>query len=120
MYSDVYGYYNICSENYIQKIEYEKIIEIILEQNCFVQIDNQTFRNDNDFPWINIVIAYTEDGCYSIKDEKLDEVNLIAIVTSKRNDQTIYRDKLLRISRKLHWALFLEEDEEGNENIEIK
>ena len=118
MYSNQYRYYEIHGDNYSQKMEYRKIVKIILDQNCFVQKDNQIFKNKDDFPWISIGIVYTQNDNYATKNEK-KEINLITIVTQKNIDQSIYTNVLLNIAKELNWKLFLEEDDEGNENIEI-
>ena len=55
MFSNLYGYYKIHGNTYFKKINYEKIIKIILNQNYFIQADNQSFKNDNSFPWVNIL-----------------------------------------------------------------
>jgi hypothetical protein len=48
-------------------------------------------------------------------------VNLVAIVSSKNPDldQQIYIDTFKQIANKLNWKLYLETDDEGNENIEV-
>ena len=119
MFSNQYGYYLIHGSDFSQGIDYEKIVEIILKQNCFLQIDNQIFKNNDNFPWINIGIVYTMDGNYSTNNKKLDKINLITITTSKKYDQTIYITELIKVAEKIGWKLYSEEDEFGNENIEI-
>lgn len=122
MWSDRYNYYNIQSdENFSQKINIETVIDILLESNYFKQKNHQLFENTENFPWSEIVLAETEDGNFNSSDKKNDFVNLIAIVCSKGQDidQQIYLDAFLEIANNLNWKLFLEEDDEGNKNVEI-
>lgn len=63
----------------------------------------------------------TEKGDFGSTEKILNYVNLISIVCSKGNniDQSVYTTILLNIAKKLSWKLFLEEDDCGNENVEI-
>lgn len=123
MWSDRYNYYNIQSdENFSQKLNIETVIHTLLESNCFNQKNHQSFENREDFPWSEIVLAETKDGNFNSSDKKIDFVNLIAIVCSKGQniDQQIYLDAFLEIANNLNWKLFLEEDDEGNKNVQIR
>jgi hypothetical protein len=90
MFSNEYRYYAIHGNNFSEKIQYKNIVGIIIKQNCFIQTGNQTFKNNNNFPWIDMSIFYTQNGNYSVNNKKLIEVNLITIITSKEIDQKIY------------------------------
>jgi hypothetical protein len=91
-----------------------------------------------NFPWINIGIVYTKDGNYAINNRsrtrteglpgiklsprmknEIKKINLITVTTSRKIEQNIYIEKLLNIANKINWKLYLEEDEDGNENIVI-
>ena len=63
----------------------------------------------------------TYDGNFSASDKENQFVTLIAIVCSKGKnvDQQIYIDAFKQIANNLKWKLYLEEDDEGNEDIEI-
>lgn len=122
MWSDRYNYYNIQSdENFSQKINTETVVHILLESNYLKQKNHHSFENRENFPWVEIMLTETKDGNFSSSDKKNDLVNLVAIVCSKEQDidQQIYLDAFLEIANNLNWKLFLEEDDEGNKNIEI-
>ncbi|GHV86618.1 hypothetical protein AGMMS50230_22260 [Spirochaetia bacterium] len=120
MYSNLYNYYNICDYDFSTEHDYAIIVKTILENNGLKQKAQNLFENQNDFPWIDIGITYTRDGNYTIDNTKVDKINLITIVVLKKIDQLIYTNVLLGIAKKLSWKLFLEEDDDGNENIEIE
>jgi hypothetical protein len=48
-------------------------------------------------------------------------VNLISLTGSKQNTKNLqkYIEMLLPIAKKLNWRFFIEEDDEGNEYVEI-
>lgn len=123
MWSDRYNYYNIQSDaNYSQQVETNKIVKILMSTNCFIQTTHQTFTNNKTFPWVDIIISGTTDGDFASTDVRLPFVNLISIVCSKGNpdNDSIYKKTFLEIAGKLGWKLFLEMDDDGKENIEIK
>ena len=123
MWSDKYNYYNIQSDNqFSQKVEIKTIVDILLQTNLLVQKNHQSFTNSKSFPWVDIIIVQATNGDFAATDKPLSHVNLIAIVCSKGNEinQTIYKQTFLNIAAKLNWKLFLEADDEGNENIEVK
>lgn len=123
MWSDRYNYYNIRSDkNLSSKLNIETVIRSLLESNCFNQKDHQSFENSENFPWSEIILVESKDGNFNSSDKKIDFVNSIAIVCSKGQniDQQIYLDAFLEIANNLNWKLFLEEDDEGNENLEIR
>jgi hypothetical protein len=123
MWSDKYNYYNIQSDKYFsQKTDTERVVNILLETDCFIQKNHQSFTNAETFPWVDVIIVETADGNFSATDKPFPQVNLIAIVCSKATeiDQLVYKNVFLSIADKLNWKLFLEADDNGNENIEIK
>jgi hypothetical protein len=119
MWSNSYCYYNLYDYNFSTEYDYEIIIQTILEHNCFEQKSQNLFGNKNEFPWISIGIGYTRDGNYIIDNIKVDKINILPVVTLKKIDQSKYINYMLKISKKLNWKLFLEEDDEGNEDVEI-
>lgn len=122
MWSDRYNYYNIQSDQfYTHKVETKLVCDILLKTNCFIQKDHQTFSNADNFPWAHIVLVETEDGNFATSDTEIKFVTLIAIVCSKgqNTDQTIYLNILSKIAKALNWKLYLEADDDENENIEI-
>ena len=122
MWSDKYNYYNIQSDKqFRRKAETEEIVSILLKTKCFIQKNHQSFTNAETFPWVDIIIVETADGNFSATDKPFPQANLIAIVCSKAKhiDQSVYRNVFLNIADKLNWKLFLEADDNGNENIEI-
>lgn len=122
MWSDRYNYYNIKSdEHFSQKIKTEKAIQLLLETNLFKQKNHESFTNNENFPWAEIIITETNDGNFHSSKKETDFVNLIAIICSKEKhiDQQIYLTTFLLIAKKLNWKVYLEEDDYGNENIEI-
>ncbi|MDR2920151.1 MAG: hypothetical protein LBV72_12400 [Tannerella sp.] len=123
MWSDKYIYYNIQNDlDFSQKVEVEKVVQLLLDTNCLVQEHHQSFENSDNFLWLDITIAMTENGNFKVDNKPLSHVNLISIVCSKGDniDQSVYTNVFLNIAEKLNWKLFLEEDDFGNENIEIK
>lgn len=123
MWSDRYNYYNIQSdEGYTKKVERETLLQILLKSGYFLQKDHQTWGNAENFPWLEIVLVETKDGSFATSEKKLPYVNLIAVVCTKSAniDQGVYLKAFLEIAEELNWKLYLEEDDEGNENIEIR
>jgi hypothetical protein len=122
MWSDRYNYYNIqFDEHYSQKLDKAIVIDCLLETNLFKQTNHQSFTNSDKFPWVDITLIETYDGNFSSSDKENQFVTLITIVCSKRKniDQQIYVDAFKQIANNLKWKLYLEEDDDGNENIEI-
>ena len=123
MWSDRYNYYNIQSdESYTDKVETEIVLQLFLKSGHFLQKDHQTLVNADNFPWVEIVLVETKDGNFFTSEQKLACINLIAVVCAKSPhiDQQVYLRTFLEIAEKLNWKLYLEEDDEGNENIEIR
>ncbi len=123
MWSDIYNYYNIQSDlSFSQKKSTKTVVDIILQTKYFKQNGNQNFSNADGFPWVDLVLVETKDGNFAVKEKEIPFINLIAIVCSKREgvDQTLYIKTFLEIAIALNWKLYLEEDDEGNENVEIR
>ena len=122
MWSDRYNYYNIqCDENFSQKLDKSVVVKCLLETKFFKQTTHQSFTNADKFPWVDIVLVETYDGNYSSSDKENQFVTLVAIVCSKGQhiDQQVYIDTFKKIANHLRWKLYLEEDDDGNENIEL-
>lgn len=122
MWSDRYNYYNIqFDKNFSQKLNKSVVVKSLLETKFFKQTNHQSFTNVNKFPCVDIVLVETYDGNYSSSDKENQFVTLVAIVCSKGQhiDQEVYIDAFKKIANQLKWKLYLEEDDEGNENIEL-
>jgi len=119
MWSNLYCYYNLYDYNFSTEYNYKIIVKTILENECFEQKSQNSFGNKNGYQWIDISIGYTKDGNYHIDNKKINKINILPITTLKKDDQSIHIKHLLRIANKLNWKLFLEQDDLGNENIEI-
>lgn len=122
MWSDRYNYYNIqFDQDFSQKLEKSVVIECILETKLFKQNKHQTFTNTDKFPWVEIMLYETYDGNFTSSHKENQYVTLVAIVCSKgqKENNPIYIETFRQIANKLNWKLYLEEDDEGNENIEI-
>ena len=73
MWSNLYNYYNIQSDDlFSEKIEKAKVVDVLLRTSCFQKIDNQLFTNSNNFHWIRLSIHLTEDGNYASNNEDLE------------------------------------------------
>jgi hypothetical protein len=124
MWSDVYWYFNIQKDKWIyQPLAIEPVIELLLKTDCLEQISQQKFKNKNSFPWMELILANSNNGNFSTSSESISYINLISIVCSKENsiDEQKYKDLLLKIAYQLHWKLFLEEEDDyGNEGLEAK
>lgn len=121
MWSDRYNYYNIqYDEKFGQRLKKSTVVEVLLETKLFRQSNHQTFTNSDEFPWVDIVLVETYDGNFAASEKENQFVTLVAIVCSKREDlnQQVYIDAFKQIANKLKWKLYLEEDDDGNENIE--
>jgi hypothetical protein len=122
MWSDNYIYYNIQSdEHFSQRLTKSVIINYLLETNLFKQTNYQSFTNSDKFHWVDIVLAETSDGNYALSDKEIEFVTLIAIVCLKGQniDQQVYIEAFKKIAQQINWKLYLEEDDCGNENIEL-
>jgi hypothetical protein len=123
MWSDRYNYYNIQSdEAYTKNVATEIVLQLFLKTGDFLQKDHQTLGNADHFPWLEVVLAETKDGSFATSEKELPDVNLIAIVCANgpHIDQQVYLKTFLKIAGTLGWKLYLEEDDEGNEDVEIK
>ena len=123
MWSDKYNYYNIqFDEKFSQKLEKKFVVKCLLETNLFKQTNHQSLRNLDNFPWAEIVLVETQNGNFATSEKENLFVSLIAIVCLKnqKTNQQVYIDTFIQIAEKLNWKLYLERDDDGNENIEIK
>lgn len=123
MWSDRYNYYNIQSdENYSQNLARDIVIESLLATRSFTQNNHQNFVNTDSFPWTRIEIYETKNGNFSASKNEDLFINLISIVCSKGEgvNQDIYIETFKAIAIQLGWTLYLEEDDDGNENIPIR
>ncbi|MGV3632219.1 MAG: hypothetical protein ACO1O6_13505 [Bacteroidota bacterium] len=122
MLSDRYNYYHIqFDEKFGQKLNKTTVVDYLLETGMFRQKNHQTFTNSDSFPWVEIILVETYDGSFSSSEKENQYVTLVAIVCSKGQniDQQKYIDSFKQIAMKLNWKLYLEEDDDGNENIEL-
>lgn len=122
MYSHIYNYYNIqFDEKFGQRLNVSTVVDAILETKLFRQSNPRKFINSDEFPWADLGLFDTYDGNYGGSDNGSQFVTLIAIVCSKRENinQQIYIDAFKQIASKLNWKLYLEEDDDGNENLEL-
>jgi hypothetical protein len=122
MWSDTYWYFNIQKDkSEYQLLDIKKITDVLLSTGCLKQVNKQTFKNKENFPWIDIVISNSINGNFSINSEQINEINLISIVCTKKdnNYDEPYKDLLLKIAFQLNWKLFLEEDDKGHQQLEI-
>lgn len=122
MWSDRYIYYNIqFDEKFGQKLSKSTVVNSFLETQLFKQTSHQSFTNSETFPWVDIVLVETYDGNFAASKKENQFVTLIAIVCAKGQDvnQQVYIDTFKQIADKLKWKLYLEQDDDGNENIEL-
>ena len=80
------------------------------------------FRNKEQYPNISMLIVNSNNGNFAIQDHNTtyEEINLIEIQTSKKEDQKEwYLNFMLKIAKALNWELILSEDDEENEEILI-
>ena len=123
MWSDRYNYYNIqFDEHFSQKLDKSVVVNCLLGTKLFKQTNHQAFANTDKFPWVEMVLVETNDGNFASSETENQFVTLVAIVCSKGQNinQQIYIGTFKQIANKLNWKLYLEEDDDGNENIEIK
>ncbi|WP_156131451.1 hypothetical protein [Pedobacter kyungheensis] len=94
---------------------------MFLQTGYFVKTKNNELKNASHFPWINVALVNSKNGNFNDKETDFLTINLIAIVCAKGQeiDQGIYLSPLMQIARALNWKLYLEEDDEGNTEIEF-
>lgn len=122
MWSDRYNYYNLQSDrHYSGKLKTEEVIRVFLETGLFVQKNHQVLCNAAHFPWVEMILVKTKDGNFAASANKIPYTNLVAIVCSKgqERDDKMYVDTFLKIAKTLNWKLYLEEDDNGNEDTEV-
>jgi hypothetical protein len=122
MWSDKYNYYNIqFDEKCSQRLSKSTVVDCLIETKILRQKNHQTFTNVDNFPWVDIVLVEANDGNFTVSEKENQFVTLVAIVCLKRQDinQQIYIDAFRGIADKLKWKLYLEEDDDGNEEIEL-
>ncbi|MBO9673144.1 MAG: hypothetical protein J7577_06855 [Sphingobacteriaceae bacterium] len=123
MWSDRYNYYSIKSDlQHQKKAATQSVMDMLLQTGNFVQKDHQTLSNTDHFPWASITLVEAKQGNFSSSKKQTDFINLIDIVCGKGKniDQQLYIKAFLEIAEKLNWNLYLETDDEGNENIMIE
>lgn len=122
MYSPLYQYFEIRrDEKYSEAKPIKEIIEILQSTGVLTKFDDSSFRNQDNFPWIEISSVNASIGGYNSNIKSSNEKNLLTVVTSKKeaNNKEMYINLLKIISKKLKWELVLEEDEVGNEQVII-
>nr|WP_276899218.1 hypothetical protein [Pedobacter kyonggii] len=122
MWSDRYNYYNIQSDlEHPQELAIKSVMDALLQTGNFVQKNHQTLSNASHFPWVDITLVEAKDGNFASSTKKTDFINLIAIVCAKGKniDQQLYIKTFLIVAEKLNWKLYLEADDNGNEDMEI-
>ena len=122
MWSDRYNYYQIKSDiAYSKNMHPVAAINLFLQTGHFVKTKNNELKNASHFPWINVALVNSKNGNFNDKETDFLTINLIAIVCAKGQeiDQGIYLSPLMQIARALNWKLYLEEDDEGNTEIEF-
>lgn len=122
MWSDRYNYYNIqYDEHFNQKLDKAVVVNCLLETKLFKQKSHQIFTNSDKFPWVDMLLVETYDGNFSSSENENQFVSLITIVCSKGENinQQVYIDAFKQIASKLKWRLYLEEDDDGNVNVEL-
>jgi len=108
MYSHLYEYFNICSdENYLIEKPTNEIKKALEETGVLIKSKNNCYSNSEKFPWINITLVKTLNGNYSESISAIPFSNLLTIVISKNEDNHAYLKLLKDISHRLGWKLFL-------------
>ncbi|QNR85230.1 hypothetical protein H9N25_01640 [Pedobacter riviphilus] len=123
MWSDRYNYYSIKSDlQHKKKAETGSVMDVLLQTGNFVKQDHQSLCNADHFPWTSITLVEAKEGNFSSSKRQTGFINLIDIICSKEKniDQQLYLKTFLAIAEKLNWNLYLEADDEGNENIIIE
>lgn len=122
MWSNRFYYYNIqFDRNFSQRLEKAIVVNCLLETKLFRQTNHQSFTNTEIFPWVEILLVEAFDGNYHSSEQENEFVTLIAIVCSREEniDQEIYVNAFKQVAQNLNWKVFLEMDDDGNENVEI-
>ena len=121
MYSDQYYYYFIqADDNHSQTLDILTVTNCLLATGLFKQTDHQTFRNSENFAWVNITLAKAINHKFSLSAEnELTHINLISIIGSKIEPESIYIQTFKNIAKQLNWRLYYEYDDDGVENIKI-
>jgi hypothetical protein len=114
MWSPLYTYYHIRSDNTYSKSHFTRdIIQTLEDTGVLCKKYFMIYTNASSFPWIEVSIAQTIDGNFSVSEaSNYESANLISIVTSKQNDQKVYVDILKKIAAQLNWELVLDEDDD--------
>ena len=122
MYSSFYHYFNIqADESYTQYTNSSKLIHFLLNELNLVQDGVDHFRESNNQPWMSLAILVADkNGCYCTKDVCPKNINLIAIVGSKKDtNRSDYVNLLVKIAKFLEWELMEESNEDADEDIII-
>lgn len=120
-----YAYYYIQSEKKNSCfLKLKEIISVLEKCSELKQLSQDTYCNTDTFPWCTISVVHQVGGCYSTIDKILPEdspMNHIAIVCSKIDPSKLERCESLfcHIARRLDWLLYLEEDDDGNQDVKI-
>jgi hypothetical protein len=124
MWSPLYWYYNIRGDaDYLREVPSVEIDKILENTGVLVRTGKQMFSNTDQFPWIEIIYAKSNQGNFSVTPSYTSQFsNLIAVVASRREpeNERKYLAFLLQIAERLDWELVLEQDDEENEDIIIK
>jgi hypothetical protein len=122
MWSNDYWYFTILKDRLIyEDLSINLVQNLLLETESIEQISYQEYKNIDGFLWLNLTVMHSQKGNFSVGSIVPNKVNLISIIGSKRGDDNLekYIEILLPIANKLKWRFFIEEDDEGNEYVEI-
>lgn len=124
MFSPFYYYFEIRGNSKYTKSTQVKALKNFLEKCPELQEENYfNYSNSPDFPWLSIFLTTaSENGSYPVADASKDEINLLAVVGSKKNsdeDRKRYDKLLIKIAKYLSWEYIEEANEEGEEAVKI-
>jgi len=123
MWSPYHYLYEIRKDKlYSGSIKTSELKTILKSLNEISPTGELTYINKEQYPPIKILIVDSENGNFSIKDDKttFEEINLVEIEISKEKElKNWYVDFMIKIAAKLNWELILSADDDDNEDILI-
>lgn len=125
MWSPFYMYYYIQDKaNSDRCLSLQTMVDALCEFEELKQVGQASFENVDSFPWLSLQLVHQVNGNYVVTDEILPSdygINYISIICSKGDIQKTDRYEILfsNIAERMGAKLYLEEDDDGGEDVEI-
>jgi hypothetical protein len=86
MWSNIYWYFKLQKDKLsYQPLDIGTVTNLLLKTGCLEQVSQQKFKNKSPFPWMELILANSNDGNFATPTEAINHITLISIVCSRKN-----------------------------------